>query len=474
MRNVIGIDPDAKGFVCSLVKLEESNVTRRRFTATWKDVQSFIRWVKTVEDVIVAIEGSNGQSRPIEKGLREAGVMFYSFKPADTDRFRKAVLGQNKNNEKDAESVARYAMALEMQGKLERYRRVWFPDAELQLLTRSYERISQEKTAEMNRLWKTLRLASPDLYLALGGNNPEVELEENVLKTKGILALLAAKPDIGEWKKLSDEQLLAAMGTRTSPARRTIIQELRKVISSFPSMTAPMAMMIGSGAEQIGLFKRKEVEITKLLEEITQGNAAVHALRSMRGIGTITSTTMVAEIIDIRRFAREDSLACYSGLGLLEHSTGDTTRMIHTEMFNHRLKDAFMTAARNYVHFNPDSHLAGYCRNLVKKGMSPLEAYKRVARALVRVIYKKLTSLVESDTHTSGGEDLREGESDMASGVTRSDQSHESDMPLSSPAQGSTGEGGRIKSGGVKTKRRGSVNKRRAVKKRLDFTKTIS
>ena len=163
MRNVIGIDPDAKEFVCSLVKLEEPNVIRRRFTATWKDVQNFIRWVKTVENVIVAIEGSNGQSRPIEKGLREAGVVFYSFKPADTDRIRKAVLGQNKNNDKDAESVARYAMALEMQGKLERYRRVWFPDAELQLLTRSYERISQETTAEMNRLWKTLRLASPDL-----------------------------------------------------------------------------------------------------------------------------------------------------------------------------------------------------------------------------------------------------------------------------------------------------------------------
>jgi transposase len=118
VRNVIGIDPDAKEFVCSLVKLEEPNVIRRRFTATWKDVQNFIRWVKTVENVIVAIEGSNGQSRPIEKGLREAGVVFYSFKPADTDRFRKAVLGQNKNNDKDAESVARYAMALEMQGKL--------------------------------------------------------------------------------------------------------------------------------------------------------------------------------------------------------------------------------------------------------------------------------------------------------------------------------------------------------------------
>jgi len=41
--------------------------------------------------------------------------------------------------------------------------------------------------------------------------------------------------------------------------------------------------------------------------------------------------------------------------------------MIHTEMFSHQLKDAFMTAAWNYVHFNSSFHLAEYYRNLVKK-----------------------------------------------------------------------------------------------------------
>ena len=59
---------------------------------------------------------------------------------------------------------------------------------------------------------------------------------------------------------------------------------------------------------------------------------------------------MIAEIIDIRRFSREDNLAGYMGLGMREYSTGDSTRMVHSQLFNHRLKDAFMTAARNYVH----------------------------------------------------------------------------------------------------------------------------
>jgi hypothetical protein len=95
-----------------------------------------------------------------------------------------------------------------------------------------------------------------------------------------------------------------------------------------------------------------------MLEKLTAENAAVQALQ-MRGIGTITAATMIAEIIDIRRFAREDSLACYAGLGMREHSTGQTTNMVPTKLFNHRLKDAFITAARNVVFSNPDSHLSG-------------------------------------------------------------------------------------------------------------------
>src|SRR4030042_7116546 len=106
---------------------------------------------------------------------------------------------------------------------------------------------------------------------------------------------------------------------------------------------------------------------------------------------------MIAEIVDIRRFPREASLACYSGLGMREHSTGETLRMVRSQLFNHRLKDTFMTAARNVVLYDPDSHLAGYHRNLVKAGMSSMEATKRAARALGRVIYRQLLTLIKEE-----------------------------------------------------------------------------
>ncbi len=190
LRNAVGLDPEAKGFVSAYVKAREEKVKIKNFLSGQKDLGRFVSWVKKQGEVIVAIEGSNGQSKPIEKALRAEGIVFYSFKAADVSKFRKAVLGQNKNNKRDAESVARYAMALESQGKLESCRRVFFPDEELRMLTRSYEQKSKAKTMEVNRLWKLIRTASVDLYLTLGGKHPDNEIWEKIIQKQAILQIL--------------------------------------------------------------------------------------------------------------------------------------------------------------------------------------------------------------------------------------------------------------------------------------------
>ena len=88
-----------------------------------------------------------------------------------------------------------------------------------------------------------------------------------------------------------------------------------------------------------------------------------------------------------------------------------------------------MTAAKNFVIFNPDSHLAGYYNNLIKGGMKKLDARKRVARALVRVVFKDLYSLIDFN---SGNVIQENGDgSDMANGSSRCDRNHSNISPPS-------------------------------------------
>jgi len=445
LRNAIGIDPDSSGCQRAFVKLDGSQVQQREYLATEEGMESFIRWVKRQDDAIVAIEGSNGLSAPIEKALRDAEIVFYSFKPSDVDKFRKAVLGQNKNNKKDAESTARYAMALESQGKLDKCRRVWKADEELQGLTRSYEQKRKETTREVNRLWKLLRAVSVDLYLALGGRHPEIEISENVVQNEGILALLAAKPDINEWKVLSEADFMQAMGNRNCKGRKQLLKEIQKVSKSFRPVSLAASLMIQNTAEQIILLRRQLTAIKKMLECITKENKIVKTLEQHRGIGTLTAVTLTAEIVDIRRFAKNDNLASYSGLVHREHKTGKNDKEIPSRYFNHRLKNAFMSAAGNYVQFNPNTHLAGYYKNLVKSGMKKTEARKRVARALVRVFFRELSLAVELDESDTVEQTERGNESDMANGPSRSDKVH-SNISFQSLTENNTGGEEKIKS----------------------------
>jgi len=90
------------------------------------------------------------------------------------------------------------------------------------------------------------------------------------------------------WKNLSDEELLESMGGNEK-GRPALIQELRKVAGNVKSVTPAMALMIQGSAEQIERFKR--------------------------GIGTIPAATMIAEIIDTRRFVCEGALPLTAGWG---------------------------------------------------------------------------------------------------------------------------------------------------------------
>jgi len=187
-KKAIGIDPDAKGFKCILLEEGMKKVEGKYFTIASEDLQRFVKWIQSLNDVIIAIEGANGQSKPIEQTLRSRKIVFHSFKASDVEKYRRAVMGENKDNDRDSEAVASLALALDDQDRLKNYKRVWFPDEGLQLSTRYYARLTKNKTAEINNLWKLIRSASPDLYIELkGGKKAEKEGKKSILNNKSLL-----------------------------------------------------------------------------------------------------------------------------------------------------------------------------------------------------------------------------------------------------------------------------------------------
>ena len=167
-----------------------------------------------------------------------------------------------------------------------------------------------------------------------------------------------------------------------------------------------------------------------LIKQVTKDNKAVKILEEIKGISIITASKMIAEIINIKRFLKNDNLASYAGLCLKENKTGESEKMKYSKMFNHRLKDTFIVAAKNFVMFNPDSHLSGYYRNLIKSRVKKTEVSKRVARALVRVIFRKLNAI---SINISPNIQQDRSENEMASGSSREDHNNPGNISFSTP-----------------------------------------
>jgi hypothetical protein len=403
-RDVIGIDPDSRQIVCVMVPEDGSRNEVKTFDVTEAGLKSFIGWVNSRKEAIIAIEGSNGQSRPIEKALRTEKLSYYSFKPADVERERKSQLGNGKNNEKDALAVALLAKNRENSGQLEKWRRVFPVDRELQSLTRFDEKIARKMNCEISELWKELREASPDIYLFISGKHGDWEQTNNILDSAGILNLLTSNPDLTKWKNMSHRQIWNAMGAINIRGRDDLIKMLIQVSAKTSEGSVGQNFLIQEIAGNIMRCKNQRKEVQKLIEQIAEDRSSIKLLldgltreHSLKGISIITAAKIIAEVVDIRRFVREDSLAQYAGLGLVESETGKRDngrkpKMVRTSEYNRRLKNTMLTAARNLVKWNPHHRLTGMFKDYIKKGMSYLEALKRVARSLNRIVYKILKS----------------------------------------------------------------------------------
>ena len=97
----IGVDSDSLGAVCVLVDTSVSRLVVQEYDITDEALGRFVRWVGQNPDAVVALEGHHGHSKPFESALRRAELPFHSFSAFEVSRFRSAVLGQNKNNQRD-------------------------------------------------------------------------------------------------------------------------------------------------------------------------------------------------------------------------------------------------------------------------------------------------------------------------------------------------------------------------------------
>lgn len=134
-------------------------------------------------------------------------------------------------------------------------------------------------------------------------------------------------------------------------------------------------------------------QIDHQLEEVSRSepwSESVRRLICFRGVSTLTSLALLAEIGDFRRFASPRKLMSFLGLAVSEYSSGERRyRGSITKTGNRHARRLLVEAACHYQH---PPRLSSRARSI--EGLAPPEALTRAWQAQIRLYgrYRHLTS----------------------------------------------------------------------------------
>lgn len=270
----------------------------------------------------------------IHDRLTELGIHNIVVNPADVP-----TMSSEKLRKTDAVDSKKLAVCL--RAKL--LRGIYTPDAEaleIRSLIRLKNSITKDTTRQKNRIKSQLRYLGIDI--------PKEYLEPNSNWSKRFIA----------W--LKDVQM------KTTSGRQTLDLQIR----------------------QLEDLRRQKLEITRALRKLSHSEKFEDTLRllmTVPGIGQTTGLTLMAEIVDVTRFANAEQLAAYVGMIPMCHSSGEHEGVGDITLRKHAiLRSNIIEAA--WVAIRKDEAMQLCYLNNCKR-MVPSKAIVKVARKLVNRIY---------------------------------------------------------------------------------------
>jgi transposase len=346
--------------------------------------------------VIVGIEGHNGHLLPLDHYLKQWGCELWNIDAKRLAHFRNVYGTPCKTDKEDAELIVHL---LSQQTTLFKendapYIRVHQPDPkrrQLKRLARHQKKRVQAKTRAKNRLKQLLRSHCPDRLDGMG------------LKSTRFLRALHQHPSIRGLKRTSTDGFMAIEGIGEATAQK--LKEAVRELSYDRSMDEANALVI---EDLTGLILRYQKQIDRLdeqLEELAQDIEAVQWVRSFPGAGIKTAGRLVGEIQTIKRFNSQNALAAYLGVACVDDQSGDHDQARPIYPCNTIGKSAMMDLAHKMSYLDPESK--SYYEKKLDEGKEKLDAKRRVARQLVKILYRMLTEQRKYD-HPDQREGLKE------------------------------------------------------------------
>jgi transposase len=336
---VIGADPHKRSYTFSALASETGELRgSETMVASRSGHEQLLAWARRIEDERVwAIEDCRHVSGKLERFLLAHGERVVRVPPKLMAGRRRGSRQAGKSDPIDALAVARAALEEGIQtlpvAALEG------PAREVKLLLDHREDLVCERTRIQNRLRWLLHDRWPELELPQGCLDRMVWLE----RLSGRLARSSQDADVR--------------------VMRHQIRRLRELVRETRALERELLLLV----------RRLQ---PRLLE--------------IHGVSTLTAAKLIAEIVDIERFASPAKLARLAGVAPIPASSGARHRMRLHRGGNRQLNSAFHRIAITQIRDYPPAK--NYIARKLTEGKTKREAIRCLKRHLVRTIHTTMTT----------------------------------------------------------------------------------
>jgi len=347
----------------------------RRFRNTQPGVRALLDDVQRLpEPVTIGLEATGHYWLALHDALIRAGHSVQVLNPLQTHAYRKTTVRKVKSDRKDAWLIADVV-------RIGRGRAAYVPDEtilQLRELTRFRWGLVDQIGDAKRRALSILDRVFPEYE--------ELFSDVFIKSSRALLQQAATAADFAE----ADLSELTAVLKKTSRGRLGLVKA--EAVQAAARDSLGLAKLGGvAGFELRALldqiaFVEHQVAAVEQQIEVLLGTIEQH-VTDIKGIGPVLSASLVAEIGDVSRFPRLESLVAYTGIDPAVFSSGEFTAT-ETHMSKRGspyLRRALWLAAVSASRSNPD--LAAYLQRRLDQGKPWGTAMGAVARKLLSRIY---------------------------------------------------------------------------------------
>lgn len=329
--------------------------------------------------VIIGLEGHNGMLLPLDRTMKQWGCTVVNVDARKLASFRTMYGAECKTDAEDAKLIVHLlcqGSELFQDGKrpyvvLDRTRPAL---RKLRKISRHQNSLIEEKTRHINRLKQTLREFCPEL------------LDAGKVKNIRFIRVLNKYPNPRGMKQVTEDGLRSIFGVGEITAEKYLegfsqLEFDSALVDVYRGIIEDLTELI------LTLYERIEA-LDEQLEKLSTTIRSVRILRSLPGAGIKTASRLAGEIQNIERFDSHNPLAAYLGVACVDNQSGDHDQAKPIFPFNSIGKAAMMELASNMIRFDDESRR--YHEKKKSEGKKPLDAMRRVARQIVKIIYRLL------------------------------------------------------------------------------------